>query len=44
VAGREELARQTIVDGTERMPAFRHGLTPAQIDMIVAYLKKVENP
>ena len=42
VEGREELARATIADGTSRMPAFRHGLTAAQIDLIIAYLKKVK--
>jgi mono/diheme cytochrome c family protein len=41
VEGREEIARTTIADGTPRMPAFRYGLTAAQIDSIVAYLKKV---
>jgi hypothetical protein len=44
VEGREVLTRRTIVDGTDRMPAFRYGLTAAQIDMIVAYLKKVPAP
>jgi mono/diheme cytochrome c family protein len=44
VDGREALARRTIADGTDRMPAFRYGLTPVQIDMIVAYLKKVAAP
>jgi mono/diheme cytochrome c family protein len=41
VEGREELARATIADGTSRMPAFRHGLTAVQIDLIIGYLKKV---
>lgn len=44
VIGREQAARATIADGTSRMPAFRHGLTAAQIDLIIAYLKKVKNP
>jgi hypothetical protein len=44
VDGREALARRTIVDGTDRMPAFRYGLTPLQIDMIMAYLKKAPAP
>ena len=44
VEGREEIVRTTIIDGTARMPAFRHGLTPAQIDSIVGYLKKVGAP
>jgi mono/diheme cytochrome c family protein len=42
IVGREEAARATIADGTTRMPAFRHGLTAAQIDLIIAYLKKVK--
>jgi mono/diheme cytochrome c family protein len=44
VIGREQAARATIADGTSRMPAFRHGLTPAQIDLIIAYLKKLKTP
>jgi streptogramin lyase len=43
VEGREEIVRTTIADGTPRMPAFRHGLTAAQIDSIVGYLKKVKD-
>jgi mono/diheme cytochrome c family protein len=42
VVGREQAARATITDGTSRMPAFRHGLTAEQIDLILAYLKKVK--
>jgi cbb3-type cytochrome c oxidase subunit III len=44
VEGREEMARTTIADGTPRMPAFRYGLTPAQIDSIIQYLKKLKGP
>ena len=42
VEGREEMVRRTIADGTPRMPAFRHGLTPTQIDLIIGYLKTVK--
>jgi len=41
VEGREAQVRQVIMDGTERMPAFKYGLQPAQIDMIVDYLGTV---
>ena len=44
VEGREEMARAAIADGTPRMPAFRFGLTPAQIDSLIGYLKRVKNP
>ena len=30
------------MDGTDRMPAFKYGLQPAQIDMIVDYLGTVQ--
>lgn len=42
VEGREGLVRQTIMEGTARMPAFKYGLERAQIDMIVDYLTTVE--
>ena len=42
VEGREAQVRRVIMDGTERMPAFKYGLQPAQIDMIVDYLGTVE--
>ena len=41
VEGREAQVRQVIMDGTERMPAFKYGLQPTQIDMIVDYLGTV---
>jgi mono/diheme cytochrome c family protein len=41
VEGREAQVRRVIMDGTERMPAFKYGLLPAQIDMIVDYLGTV---
>jgi mono/diheme cytochrome c family protein len=42
VQGKDEAVRQLILDGTERMPAFRYGLELSQIDLILAYLKRVE--
>lgn len=44
VTGREDFARKLIMEGSERMPGFRYGLQPAQIDMIIQYLKRVEKP
>jgi len=43
-AGNDALMRAFIVNGTDRMPAFRHYLKPAEIDAIVAYLKTVPAP
>lgn len=43
VEGREDIARRLIMDGTSGMPAFRYGLEESQIDMIIEYLKTVEN-
>jgi mono/diheme cytochrome c family protein len=31
--------RQTILDGTTRMPAFKYFLQPTQVDAIIAYLR-----
>ena len=42
VNGRENAVRRVIADGTERMPAFKYGLTESQIDLIVDYLGTVE--
>jgi mono/diheme cytochrome c family protein len=43
VDGREEAVRKKILDGSDRMPAFKYALQPAQVDMIVGYLKKVDS-
>jgi mono/diheme cytochrome c family protein len=43
VEDREDAVRKKIVDGSARMPAFKYALQPAQVDMIIGYLKKVEN-
>jgi mono/diheme cytochrome c family protein len=42
--GREDVMRETITNGTPRMPGFKHTFEPAQIDAIVAYLKTVPAP
>jgi cbb3-type cytochrome c oxidase subunit III len=42
VEGREDAVRKKIMEGSANMPAFQYGLTPAQVDMIIGYLKKVE--
>src|SRR5262245_65429719 len=42
--GREDVIRDTITNGTPRMPGFKHTFEPAQIDAIVAYLKTVPAP
>ena len=35
----EDLARQTILNGTTRMPGFQYGLSKEQIETIIGYLK-----
>src|SRR3954454_12296887 len=40
-AGSDDAMRVIIANGTERMPAFRHYLKPAEIDAIVAYIRTV---
>src|SRR6266446_10963603 len=42
--GNDEVMRAFIVNGTERMPAFKYYLKPAEIDAIIAYLKTVPVP
>jgi len=43
-AGNDEVMRAFIVNGTERMPAFKFYLKPAEIDAIIAYLRTVPVP
>jgi mono/diheme cytochrome c family protein len=43
-AGNDEAIRVIVVNGTERMPAFKYYLKPAEIDAIIAYLKTVPAP
>jgi len=43
-AGNDEVMRAFIVNGTDRMPAFKYYLKPAEIDAIIAYLRTVPAP
>jgi len=43
-AGNDEVMRAFIVNGTDRMPSFRHYLKPAEIDAIIAYVRTVPAP
>src|SRR2546430_15176371 len=43
-AGNDEVMRAFIVNGTDRMPAFKYYLKPAEIDAIIAYLRIVPVP
>jgi hypothetical protein len=36
------VVREFIRRGTPRMPGFQYGLTPEEIDSIIAYLKTVK--
>jgi mono/diheme cytochrome c family protein len=42
--GREDVMRETIANGSPRMPGFKDNFDSAQIGAIVAYLKKVPEP
>ena len=44
VAGSEDAIKEMIRTGTTKMPGFRYGLQPAEIDAIVEYLKTVPKP
>ena len=41
VVGKEDYAREIIAQGAKRMPGFRYGLEPREIDNIIAYIKTV---
>ena len=43
-AGNDEVMRAFIVNGTDRMPAFKYYLKPAEIDAIIAYVRTVPLP
>jgi mono/diheme cytochrome c family protein len=43
-AGNDEVMRVFIVNGTDRMPAFKYYLKPAEIDAIIAYVRTVPAP
>lgn len=40
-AGNDEAMRIIIANGTERMPAFKYYLKPAEVDAIIAYVRTV---
>ncbi len=42
--GNPDVMREVITNGTPRMPGFKFQFEPAQINAIVAYLKKVPAP
>ena len=43
-AGNDEVMRAFIVNGTDRMPAFKYYLKPDEVDSIIAYLRTVPAP
>jgi mono/diheme cytochrome c family protein len=43
-AGNDDVMRAFIVNGTDRMPAFKYYLKPAEIDAIIAYARTVPAP
>jgi len=43
-AGNDEVMRAFIVNGTDRMPAFKYYLKPTEIDAIIAYVRTVPVP
>jgi mono/diheme cytochrome c family protein len=43
-AGNDEVMRAFIVNGTDRMPAFKYYLKPTEIDAIIAYARTVPAP
>lgn len=43
-SGNDEVMRAFIVNGTDRMPAFKYYLKPAEIDAVIAYLRTVPVP
>ena len=44
VAGNEDAIRAMIQEGSGKMPGFKFGLQPSEIDAIVEYLKTVPKP
>ena len=42
--GNDEVMRAFIANGTDRMPAFKYYLKPAEIDAIIAYVRTVPVP
>lgn len=44
VDGNEDMIRDYIRNGSKKMPGFKYGLEPSEIDAIVEYLKTVPKP
>ena len=44
IDGSEDAIKEMIRSGSSKMPGFRYGLQPAEIDAIVEYLKTVPKP
>jgi mono/diheme cytochrome c family protein len=44
IIGNEGAIKEMIRTGTSKMPGFKYGLQPAEIDAIVEYLKTVPKP
>jgi mono/diheme cytochrome c family protein len=42
--GNNDILRTFILEGTPRMPAFKHYLKPADVDAIIAYVRTVPAP
>lgn len=43
-AGNDEVMRAFIANGSDRMPAFKYYLKPAEIDAIIAYVRTLPVP
>jgi mono/diheme cytochrome c family protein len=44
LGGKADVIRETIGNGTPRMPGFKYYFKPAEIDAIVAYIKTIPAP
>ena len=44
LGGKADVIRETIGNGTPRMPGFKYQFKPAEIDAIVAYIKTIPAP
>src|SRR5208282_6280116 len=44
LGGKADVMRETISNGTPRMPGFKYHFKPDEIDAIVAYIKTIPEP
>jgi mono/diheme cytochrome c family protein len=44
ISGSEDAVKEIIRSGSPKMPGFKYGLQPSEIDAIVEYLKTVPKP